>query len=400
MLYGASNLSELGTKVLFRASFARCPRVWRMASTLSKSGFDVTVLEWDRDSKLPATEYTKKIRVYRMKSKAPYGSRLIFKLPLWWTYISLFLLLNRFAVVQPQNLDNLFPSLIICHVRQIRIVYDVADFYADAYARLLLNVALLRKAIAWLERTLIKAVDATIVVDESRLKQINLRNLPFWVIYNSPPDVLNKMRTNARVHEAYDSKVTLFYAGILERDRGLHFLIEAVRALAGVELLIAGFGRMEKELTSSAKEVCSVKFLGRIPHKAVLEFTFLCDCVVALYDPSVPNNVYASPNKLFEAMMCGKPIIVSRGTAMAEKVLTEKCGLVVNYGNIKELGKAINTFRTDENITTLLGTNAREAYLKKYNWNLMRQRLMRLYAAVLGNESIVQDYCQMDYLTQ
>ena len=379
MLKDTCDANGLG-KVLLIASFAECPRVWRMASTLAKSGFEVTVLEWDRSSQLPATEYTKNVRVYRMKLRAPYGLRLFLELPLWWIYISLFLLSNRFAIIQPQNLDSLLPSWVICRVKRIKIVYDIADFYADAYIPS--SMVLLRKATAWLERTLIKTVDATIVVDESRLRQIHLDSLPFFVIYNSPPDIYNELKSNVRMQEASDSKLTLFYAGILERDRGLDLLIEAVQDLPDVELVVAGFGRMEKEFSNLIKGKRNVKFLSRIPYNAVLKLTLSCDCVIALYDPHVPNNVFASPNKLFEAMMCGKPIIVSDGTAMSNIVLREKCGLVVKYGNVNELKRSIGTLKNNRNLATSLGRSGRNAYLKKYNWHLMEKRLLQLYDSI------------------
>ena len=369
------------SKVLFIASFAECPRVWKMASTLANNGFDVTVLEWDRRSKLPAIGYIRNIRVYRMRLNAPYGLKLIFKLPIWWIYTSLFLFLHRFTIVQPQNLDNLLPFWVLCQVKRTKIVYDVADFYADAYIPS--SMALLRKATLWLERTLIKTVNATLVVDESRLKQINLDNLQFFVIYNSPPDVYNELKSNIHMQISSDSKLTLFYAGILEMDRALDVLIEAIQDLADVELVIAGFGRMEKEFSNLIKGKRNVKFLGRIPYNAVLKLTLSCDCVIALYDPHVPNNVFASPNKLFEAMMCGKPIIVSAGTNMADIVLREKCGLIVNYGNVNELKRAIDTLKNNQNLATLLGRNGRNAYLKKYNWHLMKERLLQLYDSIV-----------------
>jgi glycosyltransferase involved in cell wall biosynthesis len=367
--------------VLLMASFAQCPRVWKIASVLAERNFKVSILEWDRTSRLSAAENVNNIHVYRMKLRAPYGSRLIFALPIWWIYLFLFLLSHNFEIIQPQNLDNLFPSWVATRLRGVRIVYDIADFYADAY--LPSRMASLRKAVAWLERMLIKAADANIIVDESRSKQVNLPYLSFCVIYNTPPDRYENLKIKRADKSFSNSKFALFYAGILERDRGLGTLVEAVQGLDDVRLTVAGFGRMEKEFSDLIREKNNIELLGRIAYDAVLEFTLLCDCVVALYDPSIPNNVFASPNKLFEAMMSGKPVIVSAGTAMANKVMKESCGLVVNYGNVNELKKAIETLKDNQSLAVSLGRNGRNAYLKEYNWCLMQERLLRLYEAIV-----------------
>src|SRR3989304_9531123 len=114
--------------VLFLASFSGCPRVWKMASTLAEKNYEVTILEWDRSSKLPANQRIKGINVNRMKLSAPYGSKLIAMFPIWCFYVSFFILANNFDVIQPQNLDNLLISWVASHLKRMKIVYDIADF--------------------------------------------------------------------------------------------------------------------------------------------------------------------------------------------------------------------------------------------------------------------------------
>ncbi len=368
--------------MLFIASFAGCPRVWKMASTLSGNGFKVTLLEWDRVSVLPASEYVNNIRVYRMRLNAPYGLKMVFRLPLWWFYVSLFLLSHHFTVIQPQNLDNLFPSFGVSRIKKMKIVYDIADFYADAY--LSSTTSFLRKATAYLERAFIKATDKAIIVDECRLKQIAMPNFCPVIIYNSPPDEYVELSNAPAKILRSSSQFTLLYAGILAKGRGLDALIQTVSNLISVNLIVAGFGGLEKEFRILSKINRRVKFLGQVSYEEVLKLTFSSDCIVALYDPSAPNNIFASPNKLFEAMMCAKPIVVTVGTAMAEKVLNENCGLVVEYNSVAELQTTFKLLDADRDFSKQLGQNGRDAYLEKYCWSLMENRLLQLYASVTG----------------
>lgn len=103
------------------------------------------------------------------------------------------------------------------------------------------------------------------------------------------------------------------------------------------------------------------------------------DVLFATYDPIYPTNRYASPNKLFEAMMCHKPIIVNDGTSMADIVRRENCGIVVPYGDVNELKNAILKLKNNPQLYGRLGVNGRNAYDTKYSWKIMEQRLLDVY---------------------
>jgi glycosyltransferase involved in cell wall biosynthesis len=82
------------------------------------------------------------------------------------------------------------------------------------------------------------------------------------------------------------------------------------------------------------------------------------------------------PNKLFEAMMCGVPII----TNVAHEIVNETgCGIIVEYDNVKQIKDTILKLRDDPNLRKRLGENGRNAFLEKYNWDIMEQRLYQIY---------------------
>jgi glycosyltransferase involved in cell wall biosynthesis len=360
-----------------------------MAKTLVKAGYEVHILEWDRDSHLQPLEWVDKVLAHRFRVKAPYGWKLIYQLPLWYFYVTIFCLVKRFDIIQPQNLDNLIPIWLLRRIKNFRIVYDIADFYADAYIPT--NAFLLRKLTRYLEVLLVMRVNATIIADEVRIKQIGFKPKNLCVIYNSPPDVYGKLRARTRgkllsrlcTAIKTNSHFTIFYGGAIDDGRGLYHLVEVCQRVSDVTLMIAGFGRLEKHFLNFIKAKKNILFLGRISYQEVLNCTMKCDCVVVLYDPRIPNMVYASPNKLFEAMMCGKPVVVSAGTVMASTVWREKCGLVVNYSDLNELKRAIELLKNNPDLASSLGKNGRKAYLEKYNWLTMEKRLLQLYSSIV-----------------
>jgi len=90
-------------------------------------------------------------------------------------------------------------------------------------------------------------------------------------------------------------------------------------------------------------------------------------------------------------MMCRKPILVSKGTATADLVEKERCGLVVDCDSVDEIRQAIIRLKNDPELCEYLGANGRKAYEREYSWHIMEQRLVSLYSAVTGRAEAHQD---------
>src|ERR1017187_533849 len=200
--------------VLFIASYANVPRVMRMAKALSRSGANATILEWDRSARLPNVVSDGEIQVYRLRLPAAIGLWALLKYPFWLSYVSVFLLTKRFYALQVQNFDNLLIPLALRPFIRSKIVYDLADFYADGY---LPNAGVLGRIIARIERLAIRSVDGLITVSEGQVLQTGSDHLPRnrTVIYNVPDDQeLAAVAPSIEATPSSDSQLTLFYGGV------------------------------------------------------------------------------------------------------------------------------------------------------------------------------------------
>lgn len=119
--------------------------------------------------------------------------------------------------------------------------------------------------------------------------------------------------------------------------------------------------------------------MGSIGHEEVLRITAEADLLSVFRSHRVLASKYICGSKLLEAMMCGRPILVNKGTSTANKVLEENCGLVVDVNNIEEIKEAIIKLRDDPELCEELGANGRKAYEEQYGWEIMEQRLLTLY---------------------
>lgn len=366
-------------------------RLEKEASSLANNGYDVSILGWGRWGDAPLYEKKKNYEIYRFGLHAPVAFNVIFFWPIWWIYILIWLIGHKWDVVHSADIDCYFPSLIAAKIKRKHIIYDIFDSAADNI-RINENI---RRLIKFIDTSLLKFADKVIIVDSCRINQIlyhDCENIPenLYIIYNTPEDYpkMSELHNNMRSEE-----FNVFYAGTLTPDRDIFSMINLTNEIDNMHVYIAGFGdhpSITKRLIDLDLKLNQITYLGCIPYEKVLNYSSSSDLLFALYDPSIPNNVLASPNKLFEAMMCSKPIIVNEGVATADKVRDEKCGLVVPYGDNDALKEAVLYLKNNPDIRSELGRNGRQAYEMKYNWKIMEKQLLTLYASLFENHNSVK----------
>jgi glycosyltransferase involved in cell wall biosynthesis len=349
------------------------PRVAKVGRVL-KGFADVTVLAWDRTGELPKIEETDFGRVERCRVRSGYGSiAMLFKLVRFNLWLAHKLLFCRYDVVHACDLDTGFTATVVAAIRRKAVVYDMFDLFAEANAQGLPG-PLVGVARA-LERWCVRRAKATIIVDDSRRKQIHDFQPQFLeVIYNAPEDVGSPSPSTD------NAALEVFYTGVLAFNRGFAYFVPATATLESVALTIGGYGADEVEIKQLCDQYPNVQFIGKIPYSEVISRSQQSDVLFALYDPSVPNHTYSSPNKLFEAMMLGKPVIVSDGTGMSYIVQEVQNGLVVPYGDSEAWIEALRSLQ-DKARRIKMGNAGRLAYEEKYGWPVMAERLRQLYVS-------------------
>lgn len=354
--------------------------VYKVAEALSRNGYNVKLLVWDRQGTLKdgsGDGYT----ICRFNLKAPYDRLTgLFYLPIWWVYEFFFLLKDKCDVIHACDLDTLIPAIPVKLIKRVKLCYTIYDFYANNLpdGRFALLRKFIRSLVAAIEKFGIRFTEALFLVDESRYEEVKGARINKLVyVYNSPPDYL-KAKPERRL-ETTMTEVIIFYAGVLTKPRGLEYMIKAIEDLDGVRLVIAGTGPDKDLVETSAQQCKIIQYIGQIPYGEVIKRSLGADIIFALYDPKIPNNKHASPNKLFEAMMCAKPIIVSDDTSMSNIIREESCGIVVPYGDVDAIREAILKLKNNVMLRQELGDNGRKAYEERYAWEIMKGRLINAY---------------------
>jgi glycosyltransferase involved in cell wall biosynthesis len=97
----------------------------------------------------------------------------------------------------------------------------------------------------------------------------------------------------------------------------------------------------------------------------------------------VPNHMEAQPNKMFEYMSAGIPVIASDFPLWREIIGGNDCGLCVDPLDPKAIAGAIDHLVKNPDLARRMGENGRAAVLKKYNWSIEEGKLMDFYAGIL-----------------
>jgi glycosyltransferase involved in cell wall biosynthesis len=358
------------------------PRVEKTGKALIDAGYTVHALGWDRTGSLPQQELREGLPVYRLPVRAEFGRGMgnLPQLLRWQWGLWRWLLRHRkeYDIIHACDFDTILPALWIKAMHGKKVVYDIYDFYADhlratpAFAK-----TLIRRVDLWA----IGRSDALILVDDARTAQVvGSKPRQMAIVYNSPEDVSGEFnQVNARA----PGSLRLAYIGLLQVERGLLEVLSVLRQHPEWRLDLAGFGGDQEQILAAASDLPNVSWHGRVSYPQALQLSAGADVLFATYDPTIPNHRYSSPNKIYEAMMLGKPVIVAAGTNMDRIVAEAECGCIVSYGDIASLEEALQVLAADTALVQRLGANARKAYETRYNWGLMSQRLVQLYEKVL-----------------
>lgn len=351
------------------------PRLEREALTLLNHGYEVSIFGWNRTGN---SSNDKEIKDYVIKNfpvNAPMGLKIIVYWPLWWIWVFIQLMQSDCEYIQAVDFDSYLPSLIASKIKRCPITYEIYDFYPD----LIKLPPLIHKLFTWFDLKIMDFADRIIIVDKCRLNQIHkTEGDNVSIIYNTPTPIFTEKT------ETLSNIFHVFYGGAITPVRDIKSMLYLSSEIDDIMVEIAGNGF--QEITDDINTYCSThencQYLGRISYQEIISKSMEADILYALYDPAIPNNRLASPNKLFEAMMCGKPIIVNEGVATADKVREENCGLIVPYGDYEALKEAVLTLKNNPELRKELGENGRRAYETKYNWKIMEKRLLDLYASL------------------
>lgn len=352
-------------------------RVQKVCGFLQKSGFDVEVVATDLRGS-PRLDFSYKVHVLKLFSQSGMKMYLDFNVKL---FLRLMSISGKGDILLANDLDALLPNYLVSKIKGLDLVFDSHEIFSELPS--LSSRKLKKKIWKTLEKLIVPDIRHFYTVSKGYADwfENEYRNRP-EIIMNVPlmnPDLDSGLNIDLpRIRP--DEKV-LIYQGVINFSRGIDRMIEAMRFVENAQLWIIGIGPKKKEfeeLTSHLNLNGKVRFLGQVQPSQLKLITRKADLGLSLEEDYGISYRYALPNKVFDYIHAGIPVL---GTYLPEIRQT-----IETYG----IGKAILN-HAPEHIAEMIRKmleEGKEPYienLKKaaevFNWQNEEKKLEEIYSS-------------------
>ena len=369
-------------------------RVLREAAALVQRGFAVTIVDIEQDSTMPVEEMLDGIT---LRHTFPFTIPFLPRLNLWNFIKVLHSHLNCTIQLICKNADAYhahdWMALPDCYIasrwNRNPLIFDAHELPLSELHGSRWSTSLFSRLLAWI----VPRCSGVITVSPPIAQEIRHRYAATHVTLVRNMHGYTPVPRGNRLRESLGLKPEVriaLYQGNLQPDRGLDKVVQAVSLLdSNIVIVLMGkaYGdtRAQLEALIEQEHVADrVKIVPPVPYADLLNWTTSADIGLILYTPEQSLNVqWCLPNKLFEYIMAGLPILATQLDAVAELLAQYHIGRVVPSLAPDSIGEAINCMLADTEELSAMRHNALEAAQNELCWETEQQQLIGLYEKIL-----------------
>ena len=354
-------------------------RVHKVCNFLKDIGFEVLLI----GRKLPQSPEMDK-RQYETKRM-----KLLFRSgPLFYACFNLrlfFLLLFRKADLLVSNdLDTLLANYLVSKIKGIPLVYDSHEYFTEVPE---LEGRKARKVWLAIENYIFPKLKEVITVNDSIAKIYKEKyGVDVKVVRNLPSgqkkEIAQISKTDLGVSE--NQKIVILQGSGINLDRGGEEAVLAMKAVENAVLLVVGSGDALPELKRIVEKEGlhnKVKFIPRQKPDYLYGYTVLADVGLSLDKDTNLNYRYSLPNKIFDYIHCGVPVLASDLPEVARIIRGYDAGIVLKDYSVNSISNAIKKMLT-EDFKSSKTNNLKKASLE-LTWETNREVLNNVYIKYL-----------------
>jgi glycosyltransferase involved in cell wall biosynthesis len=349
-------------------------RVNRICMTLKDSGYEVTLIgrKLPGSPTVPAWPFAS-IRMNLLFKKGPLFY-LFFNLRLFFV-----LLFKKADLLYANDLDTLLPNYILSKIKNLPLIYDSHELFCEVPE---LQQSPLKKKI-WesLEHFIVPQLKYCITVSEG-IADIYFKKykVKFHVVRNIPVvSQVNSIKTRKELGLPEDKKIILLQGAGININRGAEELMEAMLKINNVLLLIIGSGDVWEALQQKRKHLHledKVLLINRLPKEALMHYTVNADLGLSIDKSDNPNYYNSLPNKLFDYIHAGIPVLASRLPEIEKIIKRFNIGTFIESHDPLHIASKIADLLVSAELDVYKGnTDVAKAAL---NWEVEKQVLTNL----------------------
>lgn len=343
-------------------------------------------VEMDEGNKIPSEAQSLNIRSINLAAR-----KLTFLWPFLRHLFTIIELAIRIAVIalrfRPEiihchDVVVLPPAVLLKVLLRAKLVYDAHELESNRNGL----TPFLSKATLVTERMLWPHVDFLITVSSSieRWYFQHLGEKSSKIILNSPviatatqQDCLpaNYLRTKFSIP---DPCKVFIYVGILGKGRGIELFLEIFSRIKKAHLVFLGYGVLADLIEGQSKIHHNIHYHPAVNHNQVVSLVKSADVGLCLIENISLSDYYCLPNKLFEYIFAGVPVIASQFPDIAETVRQYTLGVCCDE-QMESIERAVQGFITGEHTVAI-----DQERIHDLSWEVQDAKLTRLYEQVLA----------------
>ena len=330
-------------------------RVLKVAHSCRRNGYEVLLIGrmLKKSPPLDLPFPYKRLRLCFHRSAlfyAEYNIRLFFVL-----------LFSKVDILLSNDTDTLIANYLVSKIRRKKLVFDAHECFPEVPE--LAHRPKVKRIWERIEDWIFPHLTHCYTVCQSIADYYNQKyNISMKVVRNVP--YVSKYTDEKILH--YSGKKVILYQGVLNIGRGLEWVVDAMPFVENAVLVIIGTGDIMNELIKRVQNLKldeKVFFLGRISATELHQYTPSADLGLCLLENRGLNYYYSLPNRIFDYLQAGVPVLATDFPEIAQIVNTYKTGIVVNHYEPQYLAEVINNFFATEFDTTHFAETA-----EKFCW--------------------------------
>lgn len=339
-------------------------RVDRICNALKENDFEILLIGRKSEDNFELIR-SYEIKQFRMLFDKRFLFYAEFNIRLFWM-----LLFERKSLLYANDLDTLLPNFLVSKLALKPLVYDSHEYFTELPE--LQDRPFVKSFWEKLEASIFPRLKNVITVNNTLAKIYSEKyNVPVKVIRNVPELIqaegIETAKTNIKKHHKGLRKI-LIYQGALNLGRGIELMIDCMGFLPDAKLLIVGAGDITEELKLRVKDQGlgdRIHFPGRLIPEELKKLTPTATLGLSLEEDLGLNYRYALPNKIFDYIHAGIPVIVSDLPVMSNLVSDFGVGEILEERTPKSLAELVRKVLSNkESYRINLYNTAR-----KFNWN-------------------------------
>jgi glycosyltransferase involved in cell wall biosynthesis len=297
-------------------------------------------------------------------------------------------------ILHAHDSDALFAVARVAGRRGIPFVYDAHELWLgqENRGRSALYHALFKAYYWWVQRRLVPRAAAVLTVSEPiRDRLASMYHVPVSLVPNYPeledaPPTPRPIRT-LLAEPIADAPIVLYLGGV-QPGRGLEELVSALPEVPAAVLVCLGVSDPPGSLVALAEErgvADRLRLVPPVPSEEVVGWAASATVGVALATPISENNRFSMPNKLFQCMAAGIPVLANDFPHVRAIVEDAGAGLCVDSTDPQAIAAALRTLLAEPATAAEMGRRGAAAIRDRYHWGVSERALLEAYARITAS---------------